>query len=79
MGVILFKQQRSNIISCFVEDAKTPEPPPAIFAYAVITDDEADDMELQEETESVSTSEDADNVLLRGDLCGPSAARFRRY
>jgi hypothetical protein len=36
--------------------------------YTVITDDEADDMELQEETESVSTSEDADNVILRGDF-----------
>jgi hypothetical protein len=42
-------------------------PPPAIFAYTVITDDEADDMELQEETESVSTAEDTDNVILRGD------------
>jgi hypothetical protein len=52
----------------FVEDAKPPkEPPPAIFAYTVITDDEADDMELQEETESVSIAEDADNVILRGD------------
>jgi hypothetical protein len=51
----------------FVEDAKPPkEPPPAIFAYTVITDVEANDMELQEETESVSTSEDADNVILRG-------------
>jgi hypothetical protein len=41
-------------------------PPPAIFAYTVITDDEADDMELQEETESVSTTEDTDNDILRG-------------
>jgi hypothetical protein len=43
-------------------------PPPAIFAYNVITeDDEADDMELQEETESVSTTKDAEDVILRGD------------
>jgi hypothetical protein len=54
-----------QVFSCFVEDAKPPkEPPPAIFAYNVITDDEADDMELEEETESVSTDDD---VLLRGD------------
>jgi hypothetical protein len=33
-----------------------------------MTDDEADNIELQEETESVSTSEDADNVILRGDF-----------
>jgi hypothetical protein len=39
-----------------------------MFAYIVITDDEADDMELQEETESVSTFEDANNVILRGDF-----------
>jgi hypothetical protein len=59
-----------QIFSCFVEDAKPPkEPPPAIFASTVITDDEADDMELQEETESVSTAEDeTDNVILRGDF-----------
>jgi hypothetical protein len=56
-----------QVFSCFVEDAKPPkEPPPAIFAYTVITDDEADDMELQEETESFSTSEDTDNVIFRG-------------
>jgi hypothetical protein len=61
------------VFSCFVEDAKLPkEPPPAIFAYIVITDDEADDMELQEETESVSTSKDANNVILWA-LCGPTA------
>jgi hypothetical protein len=30
-------------------------------------DGEADDMKLQEETGSVSTAEDADNVILRGD------------
>jgi hypothetical protein len=57
-----------QVFSCFVEDAKPPkEPPPAIFAYTVITDDEADDMELQEETESDSTAEDGDDVILRGD------------
>jgi hypothetical protein len=58
-----------QVFSCFVEDDKPPkEPPPAIFAYTVITDDEANDMELQEENESVSTSEDAENVMLRGDF-----------
>jgi hypothetical protein len=58
-----------QVFSCFVEDAKPPkEPPPAICAYTVITDDEADDMELQEETESVSTSEDGEDVFLRGDF-----------
>jgi hypothetical protein len=52
-----------QVFSCFVEDAKPPkEPPPALFAYNVITDAEADDMELQEETESVSTDDD---VILR--------------
>jgi hypothetical protein len=57
-----------QVFSCFVEDAKPPkEPPPAIFAFTVITDDEADDMELQEETKSVSTAQDADNVILRGE------------
>jgi hypothetical protein len=58
-----------QVFSCFVEDATPPkEPPRAIFAYTVITDDEADDMELQEETESVSsTAKDADDVILRGD------------
>jgi hypothetical protein len=51
-----------QVFSCFVEDAKPPkEPPPAIFAHTIITDDEADDMELQEDTESVSTTEDTDN------------------
>jgi hypothetical protein len=56
-----------QVFSCFVEDAKPPkEPPPAIFAYTVINDDEADDMELQEETESISTAKDTDNVILRG-------------
>jgi hypothetical protein len=61
-----------QVFSCFVEDTKPPkEPPPAIFAYTVITDAEADDMELQEETKSNSTSEDADNVILRGDFAGP--------
>jgi hypothetical protein len=57
-----------QVFSCFVEDTKPPkEPPPAIFAYNVITDDEADNMELQEETESVSTAEDGEDVFLRGD------------
>jgi hypothetical protein len=57
-----------QVFSCFVEDAKPPkEPPPAIFAYNVITDDEADDMELQEETESVSTTENDENFILRGE------------
>jgi hypothetical protein len=66
---ILRSAPGQQVFSCFVEDAKPPkEPPPAIFAYTVITDDEAEDMELQEETESVSTSEDADNVILRGDF-----------
>jgi hypothetical protein len=58
-----------QVFSCFVEDAKPPkEPPPAIFANNVITDDEAGDMELQEETKSVSTAED---VILRGDSAVP--------
>jgi hypothetical protein len=65
---ILCSAPGHQVFSCFVEDAKPPkEPPPAIFAYTGITDDEADDMELQEENESVSTTEDADNVILRGD------------
>jgi hypothetical protein len=55
------------VFSCFVEDAKPPkEPSPAIFAYSFVTDDEADDMELQEENESISTAEDTDNFILRG-------------
>jgi hypothetical protein len=65
---ILCSAPGHQVFSCFVEDAKLPkEPPPAIFACTVITDDEADDMELQEETKSVSTAEDTDNVILRGD------------
>ena len=60
-----------QVFSCFVEDAKPPkEPPPAIFAYNVITDDEADNMELQEETESVSTTED--DILNENLVCPPS-------
>jgi hypothetical protein len=43
-------------------------PPPAIFKYNVITDDEADGMELQEETESVSTAKDTEDDILRGDV-----------
>ena len=59
------------MFSCFVEDAKPPkEPPPAIFAYNVITDDEADNMELQEETESVSTTED--EIIRENLVCPPS-------
>jgi hypothetical protein len=77
---ILCSAPGHQVFLCFVEDAKPrKEPPPAIFAYTVITDDEADDMELQEETGSVSTADDADNVILRGGLCGPSAVRFDRY
>ncbi len=65
-----------QVFSCFVEDAKPPkEPPPTIFAYNVITDDEADNMELQEETESVSTTEDVlpreDSSILRGGVRPP--------
>jgi hypothetical protein len=49
---ILCSAPGHQVFSCFVEDAKPPkEPPSAIFAYNVIADDEADDMELQEETE----------------------------
>jgi hypothetical protein len=58
-----------QVFSCVVEVAKPPkELPPAIFAYTVITDDEANDMELQEETESVSTDEDGEDVFLREDF-----------
>ena len=46
-----------RVFSCFVEEAKPPkEPPPAIFACNMITDDEADDMELHEENDSISTA-----------------------
>jgi hypothetical protein len=72
---ILCSAPGHQVFSCFVEDAKPPkEPPPAIFDYNVITDDEANDMELQEETESVSTAEDGEDVILRGDsaVCPPS-------
>jgi hypothetical protein len=65
---ILHSASDHQVFPCFVEDAKPPKkPPPAIFAYTVITDDEADDMELQEETDSVSTAEDGEDVILRGD------------
>jgi hypothetical protein len=57
-----------QVFSCFVEYSKPPkEPPRVIFAHTVITDDEANDMELQEETESISTAEDGEDVILRGD------------
>jgi hypothetical protein len=65
---ILCSAPGHQVFSCFVEDAKPPKkPPPAIFAHNVITDDEANDMELQEETESVSTAKDGEDVILRGD------------
>ena len=63
--------------------AHDSEPPPAIVAYTVITDDEADNMELQEETESVFTAEDADNIILRGNSAvrppSRSSVRFGRF
>jgi hypothetical protein len=72
---ILCSAPGHQVFSCFV--AKPPkEPPPAIFAYTVITDDEANDMELQEETESVATSEDANNVLLRADFAVRPSPNF---
>ena len=47
----------AQVFSCFVESALPPkEPPPALFCCNVITDDEADDMELMEEDESVASS-----------------------
>jgi hypothetical protein len=53
-----------------------PRSPPAFFANNVITDDEANEMELQEETESVSTARRCRQCHYKGGLCGPSDVRF---
>jgi hypothetical protein len=45
-----------QVFSCFVESSQPPKEPPPPFN--VISDDEADNMELEEEDESVSSSPD---------------------
>ena len=54
-----------QVFSCFTEEEKPPkEPPPDFFACQVISDQDADNMELEEETESVDTSPDP--IAIRG-------------
>jgi hypothetical protein len=48
-----------EVFACFVEQAKpAPEPPPDFLACQVISDNYTDNMELQEETESVDSTTD---------------------
>jgi hypothetical protein len=48
-----------QVFACFVEQAKpAPEPPPDFLACQVISDKDAANMELQEETESVDSTTD---------------------
>jgi hypothetical protein len=76
-----------QVFSCFVESSKPPkEPPPTFFAFNVISDDEADNMELEEEDESVSSSPDPAGFkggstvcpLTGGNLNRLSGHRFRQ-
>ncbi len=60
-----------RVFSCFVEADKPPqEPPPSIFACTVLSDVDADNMELQEEVESVSTTDPDD---FKGESVCPSS------
>jgi hypothetical protein len=61
-----------QVFSCFIESSKPPkEPPPTLFAFNVISDDEADNMvEFEEEDESISSSPDP--ATIKG---GPPSGR----
>jgi hypothetical protein len=49
-----------QVFSCLVDPSTPPkEPPPSLFAFTVISDADADNMELQEEDASVSTTDPA--------------------
>jgi hypothetical protein len=56
-----------------VESSKPlKEPPPTLFAFNVISDDAADNMELEEEDESVSSSPDPANFKGGSTVCPPT-------
>ncbi len=58
-----------QVCSCFVEEAKPPkEPPPNFFACQVISDEEADNMELKEENESIASTTVLTNFKRGGPL-----------
>ncbi len=62
---ILCSAPGHQVFACVVEQAKpASEPPPDFLACQVISDKEADNMELQEETEYVDST--ADPTSLRG-------------
>jgi hypothetical protein len=67
-----------QVFDCFVEQAKpAPEPPPDFLTCQVISDKEAANMELQEETESVDSTTDPTGLgSRRPSICqGRSAFR----
>ncbi len=71
---ILRSSPGHHVFSCFVEaDPPPKEPPPDFFACQVISDEDADNMELEEETESV-TSSIAPTGLRGGSTVHPSPA-----
>jgi hypothetical protein len=56
---ILHRAPGHQVFACFVEQAKPAQEPPRDFlACQVISDEDADNMELQEETESVDSTAD---------------------
>jgi hypothetical protein len=60
-----------HVFACFVQAVKPPKkPPPDVFACQVISDEEADNMELEEETEYVSSS-NAPTGSLGGSIVHP--------
>ncbi len=56
---ILRSSPDHQVFSCSVEDLPPKEPPPDFFAYPVLSDEDAANMELHEDTESVSSTDPA--------------------
>jgi hypothetical protein len=56
---ILRSSPDHQVFSCFVEELPPKEPPPDFFAYPVLSDEDAANMELHEDTESVSSTDPA--------------------
>ena len=56
---ILHSSPDHQVFSCFFEDLPPKEPPPDFFAYPVLSDEDAANMELHEDTESVSSTDPA--------------------
>ncbi len=56
---ILCSASGHQVFACFVELAKpAKDPPPDFLAWQVISDEEAENMELHEEAESVGSATD---------------------